>query len=75
MLVDPYGTRTISSSGSVDESGECGSAAMPLAPPADVQDGTRFALAVMVTGVGAVAEKGIEAGIGAAAPLKVSESV
>ena len=48
---------------------------MPLAPPADVQDGTRFALAVMVTGAGAVAEKGIEAGIGAAAPLKVSESV
>eukprot|EP01043_Picozoa_sp_COSAG02_P057554 COSAG02_NODE_7006_length_3229_cov_41.784026_3_plen_64_part_00 len=48
---------------------------MPLAPPADVQDGTRFALAVMVTGVGAVAEKGTEAGIGAAAPLKMSESV
>ena len=75
MLVDPYGTRTISSSASVDESGECGSGAMPLAPPADVHDGTSFALAVMVTGAGAVAEKGMEAGMGAAALLKVRESV
>jgi hypothetical protein len=48
---------------------------MPLAPPAVVQAGTRFALAVMVTGAAAVVEKGMEAGIGAAAPLNLSESV
>lgn len=48
---------------------------MPLAPPAVLQEGTRFALAVMVTGAGAVAEKGILVGIGVVALLNLSELV
>ena len=46
MLVAPYGTSSISSSGSELASGECGSAAIPRAPPAVPQAGMRLALAL-----------------------------
>lgn len=61
--------------GSVLDSGECGSGAMPRAPPAVPQPGIFFALALTTTAGEAVAEKGMPAGMGPAAPSNLSDSV